>query len=61
MKNLPWSDDVGATVAALRTFAPEAAEVRAAVSAIVDDVRARGDAAVGEHTRRLDGVELPGA
>ena len=29
-----------------------------AVRAIVDDVRARGDAAVREHTQRLDGVDL---
>jgi histidinol dehydrogenase len=31
----------------------------AAVHAILEDVRARGDAAVREHTRRLDGVDLP--
>ena len=30
----------------------------AAVRAIVDDVRARGDRAVREHTQRLDGVDL---
>ena len=30
-----------------------------AVRAILDDVRAGGDAAVREHTRRLDGVDLP--
>ena len=30
----------------------------ATVSAIVGDVRARGDAAVAEHARRLDGVDL---
>ncbi|HXF96432.1 MAG TPA: histidinol dehydrogenase [Gemmatimonadales bacterium] len=33
-------------------------EVAAEVRAIVDDVRARRDAAVREHTRRLDGVDL---
>lgn len=60
MKTLPWSDDIGATVAALRGFAPPAAEVRAAVAAIVEDVRARGDEAVRAHTARLDGVDLPG-
>src|SRR5919197_3922357 len=31
----------------------------ATVRAILDDVRARGDAAVREHTARLDGVDLP--
>jgi histidinol dehydrogenase len=35
------------------------AATAAAVRAILDDVRARGDAAVEEHTRRLDGVDLP--
>jgi len=33
-------------------------ETTAAVRAIVDDVRARGDAAVREHGRRLDGADL---
>lgn len=60
MKALPWSDDIGATVAALRGFAPPAAEVRVAVAAIVEDVRARGDEAVRAHTARLDGVNLLG-
>jgi histidinol dehydrogenase len=60
MKRLPWNDDVAATVTALRGFQPPAAAVQAAVSAIVADVRLRGDDAVREHTRRLDGVELPG-
>jgi histidinol dehydrogenase len=50
---------VGATVGALRRFAPPAAEVRAAVTTIVDDVRSRGDDAVRAQTARLDGVELP--
>jgi len=59
MKILPWNNDVAATVAALRDFAPPAAEVSAAVTAIVADVRARGDEAVRAHTLRLDGVELP--
>jgi len=48
-------------VAALRGFAPPAAEVAAAVTAILADVRERGDHAVREHTLRLDGVELPAA
>jgi histidinol dehydrogenase len=59
MKTLPWVDDVGITVAALRALAPPAAEVRAAVAAIVADVRTRGDAAVRECSARLDGVRLP--
>ena len=59
MKILPWSVDVGTTVAALRALAPPAADVRAAVTAIVDDVRRRGDAAVRECSARLDGVRLP--
>ena len=33
-------------------------ETAAVVQAILDDVRARGDRAVREHTRRLDGVDL---
>ena len=33
-------------------------DTAAAVRAILEDVRARGDAAVREHTRRLDGVDL---
>lgn len=60
MRELPWSDDVAATVAALRAFAPPPAAVRTAVTGIVEDVRARGDAAVREHSLRLDGVELAG-
>ncbi|MDE2572862.1 MAG: histidinol dehydrogenase [bacterium] len=36
------------------------AEAVAAVRAILDDVRARGDDAVAEYTRRFDGVELRG-
>ncbi len=33
--------------------------MRSAVTEIVEDVRARGDAAVRAHSLRLDGVELP--
>ncbi len=40
--------------------AGEAAEVEATVRAILEDVRARGDAALLEHTARFDGLELPG-
>ena len=35
-----------------------AADVDAVVAGILDDVRARGDAAVLEHTRRFDGIAL---
>ena len=58
MRNLPWNDDLAATVAALRALAPPPAEVQAAAAAIVADVRARGDEAVREQTARLDRVEL---
>src|SRR5215472_6303089 len=36
-----------------------AADVDAAVAAIIEDVARRGDAAVTEYTRRFDGVDLP--
>src|SRR5215472_1748411 len=36
-----------------------AADVDAAVAAIIEDVARRGDAAVIEYTRRFDGVDLP--
>ena len=58
MRQLPWNDDVAATVASLRALAPAPAEVQTAAAAIVDDVRARGDAAVRAQTARLDRVEL---
>ncbi len=59
MKRLVMGDDPAAMVAALRRFAPPAAEVHDAVALIMEDVRARGDDAVRAHTARLDGVELP--
>ena len=47
-----------AALAALLAYAPEADErVEAAVATILADVRAHGDAAVLECTRRFDGVE----
>jgi histidinol dehydrogenase len=58
MRQLEWSDDVSVTVAALRGLAPPKAKIRAAVKAIVDDVAARGDAAVRDHTRQLDSLDL---
>jgi histidinol dehydrogenase len=59
MRQIAWRDDVAAVVAELRELAPPAAQVRAAVGGILDDVRAQGDAAVRAHTRRLDHVDLP--
>ncbi len=59
MRTLLWSDDLAATVAALRDFAPPAMGVRAIVGAIVEDVRERGDEAVRAHTAFLDRVDLP--
>src|SRR5208337_5243695 len=38
---------------------PEDAGVETVVAAILADVRARGDAAVLEHTKRFDGVDAP--
>jgi histidinol dehydrogenase len=58
MRQLPWNDDVAATVATLRALAPAPAEVQKAAAAIVDDVRTRGDEAVRAQTARLDRVEL---
>ena len=58
MRQLTWNDDLAATVASLRAPAPPPAEVRQAAAAIVDDVRAHGDAAVRAQTARLDRVEL---
>ena len=46
----------GATAASLRAAAPPAPS--AAVSAIIDDVRARGDAVLRELARKYDGAEL---
>jgi histidinol dehydrogenase len=42
------------TVSAIRGFVPQAADVSAAVAAIVEDVSARGDAALAEYTERFD-------
>lgn len=58
MKRLVLQDDPAAVVAELRAFSPPPAEVRAAVAAILADVRARGDEAVRAYTTRLDGVTL---
>jgi histidinol dehydrogenase len=61
MRRLTLTGDPAAVVAALRSFAPPADEVRAAVSDILADVRARGDVAVRAHSLRLDRVDLPDA
>jgi histidinol dehydrogenase len=58
VKELAWAGGPRALVAELRGFAPPPAAVTAAVTAILADVRERGDAAVREHTLRLDGVRL---
>ena len=57
---LDWRQlDANARDAALaRPAVGSGAEVRAAVAAILDAVRARGDAAVAELTQRFDGVAL---
>ena len=59
MRQLAWNEDVAATVAELRALTPAPAEVRAAATGIVADVRTRGDEAVREQTARLDRVWLP--
>jgi histidinol dehydrogenase len=59
VKHLVLAADPEQTVVELRSFAPPAAEVSAAVQQIVGDVRAQGDAAVRAHTTRLDRVDLP--
>ena len=59
MKRLTLVRDPQAVVCALRDPLASAADVERVVREILDDVRARGDDAVREHTRRLDGVELP--
>ena len=51
MRQLPWNDDVAATVASLRALAPAPAEVQEAAATIVADVRARGDAACARRRR----------
>jgi histidinol dehydrogenase len=58
VRSIRWTGDPEAVVAELRALAPPPAAVRAAVEEIVADVRSRGDAAVRDWSRRLDGVEL---
>ncbi len=59
MKHLTLHDDPAPVVAELREPAAPAADVARAVADILADVRARGDDAVRDHVRRLDGVALP--
>jgi len=59
MRLMDWDPDVAGVVAELRGLAPPPAEVQAAASAIVADVRAHGDDAVRAQTLRLDRVRLP--
>jgi histidinol dehydrogenase len=51
-------DDVDQTILALRATGISPAQVRDTVTAVLADVRARGDAALRECTARFDGVEL---
>ncbi len=48
-----------AVAARLRAMVPDAASVAEDVSAIVEDVRREGDAAVLRYTRAFDAPELP--
>ena len=59
MKRLTLSGDPAPIVAELREPAAPAADVARAVAEILADVRARGDDAVRDHARRLDGLALP--
>lgn len=58
--SIPIIDDLATARAGLLRRAPldEDQETSAAVAAIIADVRTRGDTALREQTRRLDGVEL---
>lgn len=51
---LTATDDPGRAAAALRALIPAPDSVRGAVSEIIDTVRARGDEALLEYTRRFD-------
>ena len=53
--------DPVALAAALRELIPSPASVAAPVAEILRDVRARGDAAVLEYTRRFDAAGAPDA
>jgi histidinol dehydrogenase len=57
---LEWSqlDESGRRSALRRSAVTEARELRSRVRELVQDVRARGDEALREYTRRYDGAEL---
>jgi histidinol dehydrogenase len=57
VERLSVASDPAATAARVHALAPGAASVTAAVRAIVDDVRVRGDEALGEYVARFDRVE----
>ena len=61
VNELVWSGDARAVVAAFARSRRRPPQVSAAVTAILADVRERGDDAVREHTLRLDGVRAGGA
>ncbi len=50
---------VGASAAEIRALTPDPRDVEADVRAIVDEVRAGGDAALARLTERFDGVAVP--
>jgi histidinol dehydrogenase len=53
-ERLTLGDDAATAAAALRALIPAPDSVREAVSEIIDTVRARGDAALREYTKRFD-------
>jgi histidinol dehydrogenase len=59
VKRLALHDDPALIAAELREAAAPAADVARAVAEILADVRARGDDAVRDHARRLEGLALP--
>lgn len=60
VQRLDWPalDEAARAAALLRPAQAVAGQTRATVSDVIDDVRARDDAALRELTRRLDGVSL---
>jgi histidinol dehydrogenase len=59
VERLPGGADPQATADRVHGLAPGGASVTEAVRDIVDDVRARGDAALGEYVARFDRVDGP--
>jgi histidinol dehydrogenase len=61
VERMEWDGrDAAALARALRAASPDPGQVSGAVAEIVRDVGERGDEAVSELTRRLDGVDLAG-